>query len=198
MHHSRWSAKGSILVLLALLSACATVQAPPAPEAPIAQPEEHAPPRLRSPFVEPPGVINKEVTQANVSSTICVPGWTATVRPPTSYTQELKRTMLRRAGADPNTAIVYELDHLIPLALGGHPRSEDNLWLQKWDGQWNAKIKDRLERKLQLMVCAGSISLHAARTAIRHDWHAAYGKYVAADPTATPRGPESEEDEVVE
>jgi len=63
---------------------------------------------------------------------------------------------------------------------------------------WNARIKDRLERRLQVMVCAGEITLHTARTAIQHDWHAAYRKYVAADPSALPRGMELEEDEVVE
>jgi hypothetical protein len=184
-------ARKTALVAVALLSGCATVQAPSPPEAPTAPVVQPAGPR--SPFAEPPGVINIDVTQANVANTICVSGWTATVRPPTSYTQALKRTMLTRAGLDPNTALVYELDHFIPLAVGGHPRSEDNLWLQKWDGEWNAKVKDRLERKLQVMVCAGQITLNAARLAIQQDWRAAYRKYVADDPTAVPRGVEEEE-----
>jgi hypothetical protein len=120
------------------------------------------------------------------------------VRPPTSYTQALKRTMLARAGLDPGTAIAYELDHFVPLAVGGHPCSEDNLWLQRWDGEWNARVKDRLERRLQLMVCANAITLDAARAAVQRDWRAAYRKYVAPDPSVVPRGMESEEDEVVE
>jgi hypothetical protein len=82
--------------------------------------------------------------------------------------------MLTRAGLPPGDAVKYELDHFVPLAVGGHPRSEDNLWLQRWDGAWNARVKDRLERTLQVMVCAGEINLHTARTAIQHDWHAAY------------------------
>jgi hypothetical protein len=32
--------------------------------------------------------------------------------------------MLARAGIDPQQAIVYELDHFVPLASGGHPRSK--------------------------------------------------------------------------
>jgi hypothetical protein len=44
--------------------------------------------------------------------------------------------------------------------VGGHPRAEDNLWLQRWDGAWNARVKDRLERRLQVMVCAGEIDLY--------------------------------------
>jgi hypothetical protein len=39
----------------------------------------------------------------------------------------------------------YELDHLIPLELGGDPLDPQNLWLQPWRGECNAKQKDRLE-----------------------------------------------------
>jgi hypothetical protein len=95
-------------------------------------------------------------------------------------------------------AIKYELDHFVPLAVGGHPRAEDNLWLQRWDGAWNARVKDRLERRLQVMVCAGEIDLYTARTAIQHDWHAAYRKYVSVDSSAVPRAMDVQEEEVVE
>ena len=43
----------------------------------------------------------------------------------------------------------------------------DNLWLQPWTGPWSAKVKDRLERKLQVVVCAGQLSLRSAREATR-------------------------------
>lgn len=86
-----------------------------------------------------------------------------------SFTQALKKVMLTRAGLPPGNAIEYELDHFVPLAVGGHPRSEDNLWLQRWDGAWNARVKDHLERRLQVMVCAGEINLHTARTAIQNN-----------------------------
>ncbi len=186
-----------ILAAVALAAGCASIERPAAtpPTLPAAT---RAAPEVRSPFTEPPGVFSVDVVQANVSTTICVPGWTATVRPPTSYTQALKRTMLSRVGVDPKNAIVYELDHFVPLAIGGHPRSEDNLWLQRWDGEWNARVKDRLERRLQLMVCAGALTLDAARSAVRSDWRAAYRQYVAPDPSQVPRGMELEEDAVVE
>jgi hypothetical protein len=32
-----------------------------------------------------PGVVNPDITQANIQQTICTRGWTATVRPPASY-----------------------------------------------------------------------------------------------------------------
>jgi hypothetical protein len=40
-------------------------------------------------------------------------------------------------------------------------------------------VKDRLERKLQVMVCAGQMALSTAQSAIRMNWKAAYRKYVA-------------------
>ena len=49
-----------------------------------------------------------------------------------------------------------------PVAVphGGHPRSRDNLWSQRWDGERDARVEDRLQRRLQVMVWAGEMSLH--------------------------------------
>jgi hypothetical protein len=107
-------------------------------------------------------------------------------------------TRRTRAGLSASEATVYELDHFVPLALGGHPRSEDNLWLQPWDGDWNTRIKDRLERTLQVAVCAGKLTLDAARTAIQSGWRAAYRRFVGANPWVALRGAEMDEDAVVE
>jgi hypothetical protein len=178
-----WPLRRASGALLALLTACAT--APPPPDS-----------TSRSPFVEPPGAVFAEVQQTNIKATICVPGWTATVRPSTSYTQGVKHKMLRDAGVPESEAIKYELDHFVPLALGGHPRSIDNLWLQRWDGSWNARVKDRLERALQVKVCAGQIALDAARMAIEQDWKRAYEVYVGR--ARVTRESETLEEEVVE
>jgi hypothetical protein len=51
--------------------------------------------------------------------------------------------LLRDQGLPAADTTKYELDHFIPLALGGHPRKPENLWLQLWDGQWGARTKDR-------------------------------------------------------
>lgn len=45
-----------------------------------------------------PGAINPDVTQTNIYETICVRGWTRTVRPPEDYTYQLKREQLRKWG----------------------------------------------------------------------------------------------------
>ena len=106
---------------------------------------------------EPFGALNADVSQATIHKTICVPGWTATVRPSTSYTNGVKLKLMREQGLAASEAFRYELDHYVPLALGGHPRDPRNLWLQLWDGEWGARTKDRLEVKMKTLVCAGHL-----------------------------------------
>ena len=120
-----------------------------------------------------PGAIDHGVTQDNIHRTICVEGWTRTVRPPTEYTRRLKLRQIG-PGADPAD---YEEDHLIPLALGGAARSPRNLWPQRWRGRWGAYTKDRLELKLRGLVCADRLPLAEARRAIARDWIAAYRRF---------------------
>ena len=64
----------------------------------------------------------------------------------------------------------YELDHLIPLALGGHPRKLSNLQLQPWDGDDSATTKDGLERQLQRRVCDRKTKLVDAQYCIAENW----------------------------
>ena len=128
----------------------------------------------------PLDVLNPDVRQANVQETICVSGYTATVRPSTTYTNGVKAKLLRELGLPPADAAKYELDHRIPLALGGHPRNPHNLALQLWAGEAGAKQKDQLERRLQVMVCAGQERLDTARAAIFLDWQSAFRKYLPA------------------
>ena len=79
-----------------------------------------------------------------------------------------------------STAADFELDHRIPLGLGGHPRTLKNLALQPWEGEDGAKNKDRLERALQRLVCGGRLLLDDARRVIYFDRRAAYRSYVMA------------------
>jgi hypothetical protein len=124
-----------------------------------------------------PGAVNPNVTQANIATTVCVSGWTKTVRPTASYTNKLKLQQMAQLGltGDPHD---YEEDHLISLEIGGNPTDPNNLWPQPWHGHANAHSKDRLENKLKHLVCAGKIALEEAQTAIRTDWEAAYVKYI--------------------
>jgi hypothetical protein len=87
--------------------------------------------------------------------------------------------ILSRYGLPPGTHPDYEIDHLIPLCLGG---SDDpsNLWPQprrSIEETWNAEAKDRLQRLMCRMVCGGQIDVAAAQEAFATDWIAAYHAY---------------------
>src|SRR6266571_6980852 len=106
-----------------------------------------------------PGVLNPDVTQANIASTICKSGWTRTIRPPTGYTNDLKVKQMRAygVGASPTQ---YQEDHLISLELGGHPPDPRNLWPEPYP---RASDVDSLENDLNGKVCAGELSLDDAQ-----------------------------------
>ncbi|HZQ16846.1 MAG TPA: hypothetical protein VFA82_08750 [Gaiellaceae bacterium] len=106
-----------------------------------------------------PGALNPAVTQATIGSTICRRGWTATVRPPVSYTNALKLRQLAQYGLrGPPSA--FQEDHLISLELGGDPVDPRNLWPEPYP---RAAAVDRIENELRSRVCSGALSLAAAQ-----------------------------------
>ena len=106
-----------------------------------------------------PGVLNPDVTQANIRSTICKRGWTATVRPPVDYTNALKVRQMRMYG-ETGTPSGYQEDHLISLELGGNPTDPRNLWPEPYP---RASEVDRIENELNAQVCDGSLTLAQAQ-----------------------------------
>jgi hypothetical protein len=88
---------------------------------------------------------------------------------------ELKRKVYALYGMTPDgDPCPCEVDHLIPLALGGMNNLR-NLWPQSHSTKpWNSLAKDRLERRLHDDVCHGIIELRAAQHEIATDWIAAY------------------------
>lgn len=160
-----------ILPLVVALALCAGCAVPPT--VPVAISRSGA--ELR---VVPHEALNPDVRQETIHQTICVPGYTASMRPSTTYTNGVKAKLLRETGRPPAAASDFELDHRVPLALGGHPRNLKNLELQPWEGDDGAKKKDRLERRLQGLVCGGKVNLQAAQHAMYFDWQAAYREYL--------------------
>jgi len=117
-----------------------------------------------------PGDLNPDVTQDTIDSTICVSGWTATVRPSSSYTTALKKKQIVEYGYTDTSTSDYEEDHFVPLELGGSPKSELNLWPEPEYGDKTAGNKDTVENKLKKAVCAGTVTLSDAQDAIITDW----------------------------
>ena len=114
---------------------------------------------VRADPVRTPGVLNPDVTQANIRSTICRHGWTATIRPPTDYTNGLKRKQMRQYGLTGSLS-GYQEDHLISLELGGNPTDPRNLWPEPYP---RAAAIDRIENELNSEVCSGTLTLAQAQ-----------------------------------
>jgi hypothetical protein len=106
-----------------------------------------------------PGVLNPDVTQANIRSTICTRGWTSTIRPPVSYTDDLKRRQMRAYG-ESGSMSNYQEDHLISLELGGSPTDPRNLWPEPYP---RASQMDQIENQLNSEVCGGQLTLAQAQ-----------------------------------
>jgi hypothetical protein len=73
----------------------------------------------------------------------------------------------------------YQIDHLIPLELGGAD-DEKNLWPEPYASpdNWTAARKDALENRLHVLVCEGHLNLQVAQKAFEDDWTAAWQLYV--------------------
>jgi hypothetical protein len=127
-----------------------------------------------------PGATNPAVTPATIHSTICVPGYSSSVRPSESDTEALKYRQLDSGYTlrGDTSARDYEEDHLIPLEVGGSPTSVRNLWPEPWDVTWNAGRKDRLENVMHELVCSGRVGLRAAQRVFATNWIAGYERYV--------------------
>jgi hypothetical protein len=112
-----------------------------------------------------PGRTNPGVRQSTIVATICVTGWTKTVRPPVSYTNALKAKQIKQYHETGNPSD-YEEDHFIPLELGGAPKDPKNLWPEP---HAQSKLSDPLETSLKRKVCnqPPQLTLAQARAQIR-------------------------------
>ena len=133
-------------------------------------------------YPDVPGAISQEVTQENIHQTICVAGYTKTIRPPTSYTKPIEAQKVAQYNARNHTHFTPEegeLDHVISLQLGGHPSDLKNLTFQPYDTyidtmRIGAKEKDAVETYLKRRVCEGTLPLKDAQEMIVRDWYAVY------------------------
>lgn len=114
---------------------------------------------------------------------------TTTVR---NVSGALKEQVRRRYGMTSardkwcNTEEKCEIDHLVPLLLGG---SNDitNLFPQAYEGDWNAHHKDQLEMRMKRLVCAGKVALNDAQTMFKTNWIEGYKQYINRTPKEASR-----------
>jgi hypothetical protein len=116
-----------------------------------------------------PGVANPEVTQETIHSTICVSGWSSSIRPDSSYTDALKVEQMREYGRLGSPSDFQE-DHLISLELGGDPTDPRNLWPEP---RARAEDVDRIENDLHESICSGRMTLAEAQRRISQIKHTA-------------------------
>lgn len=169
--HTTAAIAAAALVLLAGCQAAgSTRMAAPAPTTTTPSGSCHA--RLDSGLALPdptctPGATNPAVTQATIHQTICVTGWTATVRPPQSYTEPLKRSGIAAYGYTNRSLSAYEEDHLVPLEAGGAPSDPRNLWPEPGA---SPNLKDHVEGAARSAVCTGRMPLATVEAGFEQDW----------------------------
>lgn len=119
-----------------------------------------------------PGATNPNVTQATIHQTICVAGWSDSVRPDSSVTTPMKLQDMRDYGLSPSPDpkvghMLYRYDHKISITLGGALLDDLNLWPQPFAASVQ---KDNETRQLRRQVCSGELLLVEAQRVIVEHW----------------------------
>ncbi len=113
-----------------------------------------------------PGAIFPEATKDQV----CTPGYSSEVR---NVPASVKDEVYAEYGITSHEPGQYEVDHLVPLELGG---SNDiaNLWPEPADPRPGFHEKDKVENYLHDQVCSGALSLQETQSQIAANWLAVY------------------------
>jgi hypothetical protein len=140
-----------------------------------------------------PGAIQSSDTAA-----ICTPGWAEAHRDVSYATEDY---VAHEYGLSSHYG--YEIDHLIPLELGGS-NAVSNLWPEPYNSPYGAHQKDGLEDYLHQQVCDDGLPLATAQHEIAANWYAAwaaagrplpqdfgYGTAPASSTTPSPQPPGS-------
>ena len=74
-----------------------------------------------------------------------------------------------------------EIDHIVPLELGGS-NAIANLFFEPGTGKADYHVKDELENRAKAWVCAGRLSLTAARRGFAMNWETLYSRLFGHNP----------------
>jgi len=93
-----------------------------------------------------------------------------------------KRAVELEYGLEPKAyGSTLEIDHIVSLELGGS-NDISNLYPERANAHPGYHVKDKLENKVHALVCAGRLSLRAARSGIASDWQALYRRVFGVGP----------------
>ncbi len=123
-----------------------------------------------------PGNVDPSATVGDGSShDICTPGYSKTVP---DIPLALQDQVYAAYGVTSHAAGQYEIDHLVPVELGGNnlPGDTSNLWPEPASPIPGSHEKDTVEVYLHDQVCASKMSLHAAQVQIATNWIAIYNQ----------------------
>ena len=130
-----------------------------------------------------PGALNPAVTQATIGQTICMSGYSKSVRPAEHITAKEKLASMAAYG-DSGSPGDFEYDHLVSLELGGAANDPRNLWSEPGN---SPNPKDSVENALHRLVCSGQMRLAQAQKIIATGWIAyfrSHGLRSGAPPAA--------------
>lgn len=118
---------------------------------------------------------NSTLTPGDVFSVsagqVCVSGYSSKVR---SVSLALKKSVYAAYGIPyPQPSGSYELDHFVPLELGGSNDAK-NLWPEAAEPRPGFHEKDQVENYLHKLVCSGKMTLLEAQQAIESDWYSVF------------------------
>jgi hypothetical protein len=96
------------------------------------------------------------------------------------WSRERDNWVMAEHGLPPGPHPDFEIDHLIPLGLGGAD-DDANLWPEprrSIETEWNAERKDDLEWRLRDLVCSGQLDVRTAQREIAEDWVEAFRRTI--------------------
>ena len=122
-----------------------------------------------------PGLTPGETFPRVTATPVCVSGYAGSVR---NVTHDQYVAVYGEYGIPyPEPAGTYELDHLVPLELGGD-NSDRNLWPEPASPIPGFHQKDELENYLHDAVCGGRMSLGDAQRGIASNWAFLYQEFL--------------------